>query len=214
MIIPSINRATFAEARADIRKAEEFVPQGGWLHIDVSDGRFSPWRSWGSPEEFREIGTGLNAEVHLMVEDPESAASPWFEIGAKRLIVPVQQVKSWERLRALAQKYGAEVAPSFDVDTPIRNGGRYGWAKCVGVLAVHPGQSGQIPHEDSLDKVGFLRRALPGVKIEFDGGVDLEVGQRALDGGADFLASGDYIFKSADPGEAFRKLSNLKPNVS
>lgn len=197
-----------------MRTAETFVSQDGWLHLDVADGKFTSWHSWDKPEELRVLGTTLNIEVHLMVEDPLSVAESWLQSGVKRLIVPVQQVKDMNMLRALSDKYGTELMPSFDMSVPIEGAKDYAQYKYISVLAVAPGMSGQTVSEESFERIKFLRGLMPDVKIEFDGGVDLEVGKRALEAGADMLVSGHYIFEAGDPRENFKKLNNLKPDVS
>ncbi|MCR4261027.1 MAG: hypothetical protein NUV96_01680 [Candidatus Colwellbacteria bacterium] len=197
-----------------MRKAEEFVPSGGWLHLDVSDGKFTTWKSWNNPGELKNLKTKLNIEVHLMVEDPQGVAMDWLTSGVGRLIVPVQVVKDMDALRELAKKYNAQLVPSFDESVPIENIKQYKWAEYVGVLAVSPGASGQKVIEESFGRVKFLREAMPNVKIEFDGGVDFDTGMRAIEAGADILASEHYIFESVDPKENFMKLNNLKQDVS
>ncbi len=184
------------------------------MHLDVADGKFTSWKSWNNSEELKNLGTKLNIEVHLMVEDPASVAAAWLEGGAKRLIVPVQAAEDMVALSELTQKYGVQLMPSFDSSISIENAKQYEWAGCIGILAVHPGESGQKLDEESFNKVKFLRETMPGVKIEFDGGVDLDTGARALGAGADILVCGHYIFASVDPKESFAKLNNLNPNVS
>ncbi|MDP3953320.1 MAG: hypothetical protein Q8P99_00650 [bacterium] len=210
MIIPSINRATFEEAAADIAKAEEFVPAGGFLHVDVADGHFTSWRSWGNPAEFQGLDVPLRAEVHLMVDDPEAMAVSWMEVGAKRLVVPVQKIKDIDFFKRECAKYGVELMLSFDLTVPIEGALPYMEDfQSFHVLAVHPGRSGQGFEEETLGYIKFLREAGGGVKIEVDGGVDVETGAKAVEAGADILVSGDYIFNSEDPAGAFKTLNSL-----
>ena len=210
MIIPSINRATYEEAAANIKKAEEFLLAGAWLHVDVADGHFTKWQSWGNPAEFAALKTPLQAEVHLMIADPEAVVASWLAAGAKRLIVPLQVIKDIDFLVAEVTKARAELAISFDVTVPIESALPYleDFRFCH-VLAVHPGRSGQEFEEESLGRVKFLRAADAGVRIEVDGGIDLAVAKRALAAGADYLVAGHYIFDSDDPAAAFAKLNAL-----
>jgi len=210
LIIPSINRASLEEAARDIAKAEEFVPEGGYIHLDVADGHFTPWRSWGNPAELKKLATKLNVEVHLMVEDPEAVAISWMEVGVRRLIVPVQTIKDISFLKEECQKYGVELMLSFDLTVPIEGALPYvGDVESFHVLTVHPGRSGQEFEEDALKYIKFLRGADAGVKIEVDGGVNPETGAKAIEAGADILVSGDYIFSSEEPAEAFKTLESI-----
>ncbi len=210
MIIPSINRATFEEAARDIAKAKEFLPADGWLHLDVADGHFTSWRSWSNPAEYKSLGTSFNLEVHLMVKDPEAVAVSWIEVGAKRLVVPVQTVKDIEFLKKQCDETGVQLSLSFDSTVPIEGALPYiKDADMFQILAVTPGSSGQKFDESALDRVRFLRGADAGVKIEVDGGVNPETGARALEAGADILVAGNYIFSSKDPAKAYQTLNSL-----
>lgn len=210
MIIPSINRASLEEAVADIKRAEEFLGAGDWLHLDVADGHFTSWRSWGNPAEFENVKTPLGIEVHLMVADPEAVASAWLEVGAKRLIIPVQAIKDMDFLKVEADKYGAELVISFDNSVPIEGALPYlEDFEGVHILSVHPGQSGQEFDEGAITRVEFLRGASAGVRIEVDGGIDPQTGKKVLAAGTDDLVAGHYIFGSDDPAEAFAKLNAL-----
>lgn len=191
-------------------KAQEFVVEGGFIHLDVADGIFTPWRSWGSPAELKELNISLNVEVHLMVEDPEAVATSWLEAGVKRLIVPIQTIKDIDSLKNECANYGAKLMLS--VDPAISMETIFPYIKDldeVSVLAVRPGMSGQKFEEDALERIKFLREVSPSVKIEVDGGVNPETGARAIKAGADMLVSGGYIFQSKDPAGAFETLNSL-----
>jgi ribulose-phosphate 3-epimerase len=211
LIIPAINCPDFSEASKHIRIAERFLPPStGWIHIDVSDGKFGNVKSWRDPEEFRSMGVRLNVEVHLMVENPELVARGWLEAGARRLIVPVQAVTDFEGLVKLAKKYKAEVAPSFDMSISAEDSALYARKfEFVHLLAVEPGPSGQEFNPAVLEKLRFLRGQNRGVRIEIDGGINPDTAIEALGAGADVLVSGSYIFKNEDPAEAYRELENF-----
>src|SRR3990167_5306876 len=107
LIIPAINALDFEEAEEQFSKALGVLPKGGWVHIDVVDGKFSPAVTWGNPGELKQLITNYqlprpegarlapmatgaaitNIEIHLMVINPELVIESWLEAGARRLIV-------------------------------------------------------------------------------------------------------------------------------
>ena len=210
LIIPVINRETFEEASSDIRLVEKFLPTGGWIHIDVSDGRFSNTKSWGSPQDLKSLETELNIEAHLMVQDLDEAIDSWIDAGVKRVIIPAQKVLNIDNISEKIHKRGAELMISYDPNTQIEGAGGY-LDKIDGyqVLSVSPGPSGQDFEEESLSRISFLRGFGEGVKIEVDGGINLETGRMALEAGANILASSSYIFKSQNPEDAYKKLDSI-----
>ena len=111
MVIPSINSSEFNVAANNIKKAEGFSE---WIHIDVEDGRFTKYVTWGNPEEFKSLNTRLNLEVHLMVQEPEGEVERWLKVGAKRIIVHLQSIKDPSFILRMCNRYGAEAELSLD----------------------------------------------------------------------------------------------------
>jgi len=77
-------------------------------------------------------------------------------------------------------------------------------------MSVNPGFGGQKFISTSIDKVARLRRmidqrGLP-VRIEIDGGVDLNNIRQVVDAGAEMIVSGSAIFGTSDPGGAVREM--------
>jgi len=195
-IIPAINCLSFKCVRDLTQKAAQLP--SGWVHIDVTDGKFTHNVTWGSPEELAILKReypNLNFEVHLMVADPEEVIKSWFRAGAKRVIVHLETIENPDFLLETADEYGGEVmlsvAPSTPADLllPHTNSFRY-----FQVLAVKPGLAGQRFTLDSLEKIRFLRQMAPDAKIEVDGGITPETARLAKIAGANMVASASYIF--------------------
>jgi len=209
LIIPAINCPDFTGASRNIRLAERFLPPSiGWIHIDVSDGKYTKTKSWGDVHDFITLNLRLNIEVHLMVEDIEKRVHDWLRVGARRIIVPVEKIN--EDLIKQVKAGGAELVPSLDINTakedalPYLNKFNY-----VNLLTVPAGPSGHKMSSGAPKKIEFLRGENRGVKIEVDGGVDPETAIQFLGVGADILVSGSYIFESPDPSQAYRELELL-----
>jgi len=207
LVIPSINCPDFKTAKQQIEEAEGF---SSWIHIDVSDGKFTKTSSWRSSAELKTLSTKLNVEVHLMVLDPEEVAKEWLEAGAKRLIVHVQEMRDPGGLLSLAEKYNADVMLSLDPTQSVEKAIPYTKDfKSLHILTVFPGPSGQSGQPGWAEKIRALREVSPTATIEVDGEMNPENARIAKDAGADVLISGHYIFSSPDPKGAYEKLDSI-----
>jgi len=213
-VIPSINCGDFETAAGQIRKAEKFFEsEGGWIHIDVSDGKFTPAVSWGNPGELKSLETKLNVEVHLMVQDPGVVVESWLAVGVRRVIVHLQEMKNPAFILETCSRHGAEAMLAFDPSTSIESGVAYlKNFDSFQVLTVIPGASGQRQQSGWIEKIKSLREKSPTATIEVDGGMDPENAKLAKDAGVNILVSGNYIFGGPDPRGAYEKLKALSEN--
>jgi ribulose-phosphate 3-epimerase len=211
LIIPAINCRHFEEAVRRLRQAKKFLPAGGWLHLDVVDGRFAPNITWGNPSEFRFLAAeavDLNFEVHLMVERPEETVQAWWQAGVKRVIVHLEAMSDSALLLAAAEEAGGAIMLAISPETPVETLLPYlASFSFFQVLAVAPGLAGQKFEPQILAKVKFLRQRAPNAKIEVDGGINPETAQQAKAAGADILVSASYIFNHPDPSLAYQNLT-------
>lgn len=214
-VIPSINCRDFETATRQIRKAEKFFEsEEGWIHIDVSDGKFTPAPSWGNPEELKSLELKLNVEVHLMIQESETVIESWLQVGVGRVIVHLQEMNNPTFILETCSRYGAEAMLAFDPSTSIESGVAYlKNFDSFQVLTVIPGASGQRQHPGWIEKIESLREKSPTATIEVDGGMNPENAKLAKDAGVNILVSGKYIFfGSPDPRGAYEKLKALSDN--
>lgn len=210
-VIPAINchQNDFECVHSKVKVAEAL---GEWVHLDVTDGRFTYNKTWNSPDDWRKIGGGLNLEVHLMVEDPLEQAREWLLIGAKRVIVHLEvlDLDLADRIIALVKQYKAEPVLAFNPETRIDSNPEIE-SRFLSflVLCVHPGLAGQNFLPLNLEKISGLKKMYPQSTIEVDGGVSMETGRLAKEAGADILISASYIFESANPQASFSNLVSL-----
>lgn len=211
-IIPSINCQSLEDAKKQMERDAGFAE---WLHIDVSDGQFTPHTSWGNPEEFEKFAKGnpkfeeTKFEVHLMVANPEAVVDAWLRTGlVKRVVIHLEGMTDSVYIEEKCRKYGAEVIlainPGTEVERLMAHTDNY---KYFQILAVSPGPSGQAFNPKMVDKVKALRGIAPNAIIEVDGGVNPETAKLYKDAGAELLVSGSYISSSKDPAEAYVDLS-------
>lgn len=220
-IIPSVNVRSEEEALERLRLGLALVGAKGLLHLDIGDGRFTPRRTWGTPAEFRrlrderpELFDAL-VEVHLMASDAEGAAAEWLAAGAARVILQRETFFNEDALHGALQRLEgramlslgphakqASLEPFFDECDAFQ------------ILAVSPGESGERLDGNALERIKFVRLRAPDATIEADGGMTPETVEAAREAGADICVSASYLFESADPAGAYRKLTEaatMKP---
>lgn len=213
-VLPVINCEERECVEEKIRAVSSLVLQ--WLHVDVSDGTFTPRVTWqaNNPTEFFKLIRGEyseripNIEVHLMVSNPKMYAALWLAAGAKRIIVHIETTRAFDELETMAHSYNAELVIAACATTPtdellsnVREDGK------ALVLAVTPGFSGGIFNKQAVDMVRLLRAKLPHGMIIVDGGINLETATMLREVGVSAVASSTYLFRGGSVQEAFDKLS-------
>lgn len=149
-----------------------------------------------------------------MIVHPEQYIKQTAKLGAMMMNVHVEACthlhRTVQEIHAAGMKAGVTLNPSTpvsvlediicDVDMVL-------------LMSVNPGFGGQTFIENTIQKVGRLRKLIDesGSKalIEIDGGVQEKTAPRLVKAGADVLVSGSYVFKSATPEETIRQLRSL-----
>lgn len=209
-IIPAINCQNIDDVRERVKVANDL--DADWVHIDVSDGRFTFNKSWGDAGAWPKLAGELKVEVHLMVEEPEKEINAWLDAGVKRIIVHLETIndETFSELKRKTSKKKVELMLAVNPETPAENLKPYfGKVSEFQVLAVYPGPSGQKFLPLVADKIKFLRREMPDATIEVDGGINEETARIAKSAGADIVVSASYIFGSADPKRVYEKLKAI-----
>lgn len=196
-IAPSLLAADFAELGNEIKKVE----RADMLHVDIMDGRFVPNLSIGpAVVEALRKRTNLYFDVHLMMEDPVPYVSVFRKAGAGTITFHVECAAPPEEAIAAIKASGAAPGVALSPKTPVSEIGPWGAdLKQVTVMTVEPGFGGQKMLLNPLRKIIELKARFPWVKVEVDGGVNLETAPLCKAAGADILVAGTSVFRAPDP---------------
>ena len=209
-IAPSILSADFSRLNDEI----EAVKRGGatMLHVDVMDGHFVPNLTVGLPV-VKSIAraTDLPIDAHLMISEPGRYAQQFVEAGAAMVSVHVEADAHLHRTLGSIKAAGAQAGVVLNPATPIESLAEVlPYVDYVLVMSVNPGFGGQKFIPTSIDKLRRLRGMIDDrqldIRIEIDGGVDLENIASVVNAGAEIIVAGSAIFGAADPESAVRGL--------
>ena len=214
LISPSLLSANFLKLEDEIEMINK--SEADWLHLDIMDGVFVPNISFGFPViEAVAKQCKKPLDVHLMIVKPERYIQQVAQVGAMMMNVHVEACTHLHRtikeIHATGMKAGVTLNPSTpicmlediicDVDMVL-------------LMSVNPGFGGQKFIENTIAKVGRLRRLIQEsgshALIEVDGGVQAETAPRLVKAGVNVLVSGSYVFRSTDPIGVIHSLKQLR----
>lgn len=210
-IHPSILSADFANFERDFAT----IQAADAIHIDVMDGHFVPNLTFGLPMVKRMLEiTTLPVDVHLMIENVDTLAVSYAEAGAHSVTFHVEASERPVELAREIRTAGAKVSVAIKPGTPAETLlPMLGDLDMVLVMTVEPGFGGQKFMTEMLSKVQLLADAIRdrqlAVRLQIDGGVDLENIGGASAAGADTFVAGSCVFNSSDRNETIRELRRL-----
>ena len=182
------------------------------FHFDIGDGHFVEPITVG-PIVLKSIQDLVHREggvfdCHLMVDDPEHYFDALQSAGADSVTFHLEAVEDPPALAARAKARGFQVGLALNPETSVEDvPPRAEGFDLVLCMSIHPGYSGQEFMPDALERVGWLRSALPaGVHLQVDGGVTSENIRSIFDAGADLFVAGTAIFGLEDLPQAYLRL--------
>jgi ribulose-phosphate 3-epimerase len=210
-IEPSLYASDFARLGEEV---EALLDAGVRVfHFDVGDGHFIEPITIG-PIVLQAISERVHAagaavDVHLMVENPVKHFAQFAAAGGGSVTFHYEVVSDVAATIVAAREHGLQAGVAFNPESEPRDVAAVAReADLVLCMAIHPGYSGQPFQERTFGRVQELRALLPAnVRIQVDGGVDLENVVRLRDDGASLFVAGSALFGGGDPPAAYRRLA-------
>lgn len=207
-VAPSILSADFACLGADINRV---APETDLLHVDVMDGHFVPNLTIGPPVVAAIRGhSDAYLDCHLMISEPGRYLEAFKSAGADHCSVHVEvgdTAALIDQMRALELDVGLALNPEtpFEAVEPWLNR-----LDLLLVMSVHPGFGGQKFIPDVVPKILRAREVAAAagldLRIEVDGGIDVDTVGVTAEAGADTFVAGSAIFGADDPLAAARDI--------
>jgi ribulose-phosphate 3-epimerase len=203
IVAPTILTETLDEYKASIDKLTPFAKR---VHIDISDGEFSPAFLLGEaqlywPKEWE-------VDIHAMVSRPSEHIAQLINLKPNLILfhAEIQEDRAAlvNQIKAAGIKAGVALlkttVPSTLADV----------IKLVDHVMIFSGELGKNGGTASLmqlEKVRLIKAINPAVEIGWDGGVNIENAYTLAQGNVNVLNAGSAISGAEDPAAAYEALT-------
>ena len=180
-----------------------------YFHIDVMDGKFVEKDTYKKMLEYASYIkriSNLPLDVHLMVEDVNSAVDDFLAVEPNIITFHYEACKNKEEVMQIIKKIkenNCKVGLSVKPETKIEEIYEFlPYIHMCLVMTFEPGKGGQTLLTDMVDKISKLKKYVDEnnieIDIEADGGINLKTAEAVKQAGANILVLGTAILIAKD----------------